>query len=90
MERVNASSHKIDCFTGLGHSKSQRIGRIRLYNCKGKKSILYFSEEQNPNFTEDRLGGDERSAATHVSSQTVQGKIWIWLPVKYNLKRSRP
>ena len=33
-------------------------------------------------FTEDCLGGDEESAATRVSSQTIFSKIWIFLQGK--------
>ena len=42
-------------------------------------SILYFTEEQNPNFTDNGLGGDVASAATRVSFQTVIIKIRILL-----------
>ena len=61
----------IRCRTILSH--------MRLYSIQGTKSISYFTEEQNPNFTEDCLGGDKGSTATRVSSQTVLSKIRILL-----------
>ena len=52
--------------------------------------MLYFTEEQNQNFTEDCLGGDEGSLVTQVSSQRVLSKILFCSEVKYKLNSTWP
>ena len=57
------------------YSKVEYWGEWDCETVQGTKSMLYFTEEKNCNFTEDCLGLDEGSAATRVSSQTVLSKI---------------
>ena len=62
-----------------GQSSLYVVQYLPIWDCgRGQRttSILYFTEEQNPNFTEDGLGGEEGSAATRVSYQPFLSKIW--------------
>ena len=52
--------------------------------------MLYFTEETNHDFNRGLFGWRQESAATQILSQTVRGKIWIWLQLKYKLNSARP